>query len=460
MLTAELLQPQSLGESPNLSQLKSIEIKGLFGHKDIKIPFDQGVKILIGENGSGKTIILAILYYTLTYQFDKLAHMDFESVEVEFSFNQTLAFNQDDLESFRAIPILDELEPFIPQVTSKRLRRYVQIGHSIQHLERELLKCIERYALPIELVQKIHVLKDKNNGRKNNRKLLISQRHIEKSLQDYILYMPTYRRIEKDLYGLGFDEKIIEQLKSENCSGNLMNFGMSDIVRKISQIESAIERISSMFFPKVTGGILSQFLGGNDVTDEMRQRVENLEYLSSVFQQIGEDNLSLSDRQKIESLIASGEIRLSKHDPLVHFLSELIDWNHQIQQETAGIKSFVAVCNRYLAGKQFVYHDKDFRIVLVQNKSKNEIDLGTLSSGEKQIVSLFFKIYMEASQNFILLIDEPEMSLSIEWQRLLLPDIMKSKNCKLIIATTHSPFIFDNELDSYAHDLNTFVSEP
>jgi hypothetical protein len=42
---------------------------------------------------------------------------------------------------------------------------------------------------------------------------------------------------------------------------------------------------------------------------------------------------------------------------------------------------------------------------------------------------------------------------------MLLPDIIDSGRCKLLIAATHSPFIFNNKLDSYAVDLDQFVTE-
>lgn len=45
--------------------------------------------------------------------------------------------------------------------------------------------------------------------------------------------------------------------------------------------------------------------------------------------------------------------------------------------------------------------------------------------------------------------DEPEISLSLLWQRKLLPIIADSGNCRLLIAATHSPFVFDNKLKTY-----------
>lgn len=58
----------------------------------------------------------------------------------------------------------------------------------------------------------------------------------------------------------------------------------------------------------------------------------------------------------------------------------------------------------------------------------------------------------------MVLFDEPELSLSIYWQERLLPDILTSKRCAFMLAVTHSPFIFNNELKQYAVGLKEFIS--
>ena len=83
----------------------------------------------------------------------------------------------------------------------------------------------------------------------------------------------------------------------------------------------------------------------------------------------------------------------------------------------------------------------------------------SLSSGEKQIISIFSKLYLEIKKSCVILIDEPELSISMEWQRTLLPDILNSPKCLFLMAATHSPFIFDNALDIYAVALDEYVKE-
>lgn len=97
------------------------------------------------------------------------------------------------------------------------------------------------------------------------------------------------------------------------------------------------------------------------------------------------------------------------------------------------------------------------KIQLFQNGK--ELSFNVFSSGEKQIVSLFAKLYLLplndldwsndsklldnlTNKKFWIIFDEPELSLSVEWQKNLLPDILESNRCEFLFVTTHSPFIF------------------
>lgn len=76
-------------------------------------------------------------------------------------------------------------------------------------------------------------------------------------------------------------------------------------------------------------------------------------------------------------------------------------------------------------------------------KSDSEtISLEQLSSGEKQLLLILFKVFLMDNKPYILLMDEPEISLHISWQQNLIKTLRElNPNCQLIIAT-HSPSIF------------------
>jgi predicted ATPase len=156
-------------------------------------------------------------------------------------------------------------------------------------------------------------------------------------------------------------------------------------------------------------------------------------------------------------LIESGAIARKGYETLAYFLSNLIKVYDQQKEYDAAIKEFTRICNKYLIDKQVVYDESTVDIQVVHKSNGKPVDLARLSSGEKQIVSLFSRLYLEGSEPLVILFDEPELSLSVEWQKMLLPDIMQSGRCSLLLATTHSPFIFQNELDGHAHDLSQFV---
>jgi predicted ATP-dependent endonuclease of OLD family len=68
------------------------------------------------------------------------------------------------------------------------------------------------------------------------------------------------------------------------------------------------------------------------------------------------------------------------------------------------------------------------------------------------MISLFAKMFLYPRRK-IVLIDEPELSLSIDWQRDILVDVLSAPLCSQLIAITHSPFVFDNELEPFARGL-------
>lgn len=70
------------------------------------------------------------------------------------------------------------------------------------------------------------------------------------------------------------------------------------------------------------------------------------------------------------------------------------------------------------------------------------IPLYKLSSGEKQLLLILLRVFLMEEQPYILLMDEPEISLHIEWQYRLFEEIRRlNPNCQ-IITSTHSPSLF------------------
>ena len=130
-------------------------------------------------------------------------------------------------------------------------------------------------------------------------------------------------------------------------------------------------------------------------------------------------------------------------------------------EDKAIIGNFLKVCNSYLSNKKELVYDHVRSEIFVRQSlegiQNQPVTLNKLSSGEKQIVSLFAHLYLSEQKSYFVIIDEPELSLSVPWQRRFLTDILETKRCNGLIAVTHSPFVYDNELKQYAHSLEEFM---
>ena len=87
-----------------------------------------------------------------------------------------------------------------------------------------------------------------------------------------------------------------------------------------------------------------------------------------------------------------------------------------------------------------------------------ELALKALSSGEQHEIILLYDMLFKAQKNSLVLLDEPELSLHLEWQRSFLDDLMrviKVVGFDVIIAT--QPYIVGDRSDLLV-DLSAKVS--
>ena len=88
-------------------------------------------------------------------------------------------------------------------------------------------------------------------------------------------------------------------------------------------------------------------------------------------------------------------------------------------------------------------------ISVFTDSGKKQLSLETLSSGEQEVLVLYYNLIFGSDSNLIL-IDEPEISLHVAWQRKFINDIYKifelNLNANVIIAT-HSPQVIGGHLD-------------
>ena len=126
------------------------------------------------------------------------------------------------------------------------------------------------------------------------------------------------------------------------------------------------------------------------------------------------------------------------------------------------INTFVNAINKFFRDKKIEYSVRGgFRIVVETDQSATqEITPGQLLSGEQQLLLLFCHVLTARDNPSIFIIDEPELSLNIVWQRMLVAlmlEVAKGSMLQLILAS-HSKEILAKHRDRVVNMQETKVA--
>jgi hypothetical protein len=261
-----------------------------------------------------------------------------------------------------------------------------------------------------------------------------------------------------------------------------VKFGLSDITERLKEISAEVQRISNSTYKKISANIVNDLLDGSYRQQNLQDDRPDKGELELFFARLrgaqkslpigaSDSDFNIPDVDKIYS----DNIDEDARPFLLYFLSNLNKAIQSTKKLEDQVNGFVDACNEYLMDddasayvvdkprpshsltKKINITKDDFRPYFTGGNNK-PVPIDALSSGEKQVVSLFARMYLYPKKK-IILYDEPELSLSMAWQAKLLPDVCRADNFSQLIAITHSPFIFDNILDSFASNLEVYPSQ-
>lgn len=445
------------------------EIRGLLGefHHRVELPEGQEMVIIYGPNGVGKTHTLEFIHHALRGEWVRVQEMPFESAEIGFADGSVLRFTFE----LSDAPV----EPDAP-------RRRALVANAAPPLLVRLLNSAE----PAQWQGPLRDFSDASP--------MMIRRIIDRDL--------GYRRVEPDTYiqpgseaRLTFAEimaaeaHIIHRLLSSrylDASADLSTVipdvmlayagdSMSTFVetqRLIStQVQSSSPRerersgLPLLAIDHVSRSVQSLMEQSLAINSRLSQRLDRT-FPGRIFEQgaiatYSEDQIREihSEQQEFRTRLAEyhlgGEDESSVELPqrplkewelevLGHYLDDSQVKLNSFRDLLERLDLFIHTLNsRFFRKKVYLTEDRSLGIVSARGE---KLSVSDLSSGEQHELILLKYLLFDAEPGSLVLIDEPEISLHVSWQKAFLGDlsrISRVSNLRFVIAT-HSPQIINN----------------
>lgn len=247
------------------------------------------------------------------------------------------------------------------------------------------------------------------------------------------------------------------------------------VYRSISIINSDINELNDKFRETILKSALEveadinitdlfKYFGSNDVIDELEvtknkyiklqeelktittkeQKQDHIKYFDNLIKKVEKSLKNISDSKgRLPADLLGAYIELIRISKLIKLHEKM---NRSIEELKLPINKFLEYTNLFLNNakdKKKLVVTPHGHLSFTTNYTGKEVSLEYLSSGEKQIVTLFANLIFKVKRdNFtIFIVDEPELSLHLSWQNKLVETIRKINDNMQIVFATHSPEI-------------------
>jgi ABC-type lipoprotein export system ATPase subunit len=442
-----------MSTSPSRIPLTTFSVYSLLGDKNYTLKIKHGASIIVGPNGAGKSNFLNILYLVISRQWARLVDYTFDRIAVE-TIDDRIEFSKDDIL---------EVVSFGGETRFRDLFSYLVEQNGIgAFIAADLASLRSRrvysdlFKIPSSALQSFQ--RRLREGFLDADRFLALERFIERLDLGPVIYMPTYRRIEKDLKALLPNDQARHPKPSPLSEVAKIRFievisaGMGDVtdlleenIRSVAVAKQrTTEKAAQEYILDIVRGEIANFSLNRLKDIDEKKLISFVETLdTSIFKKSDKTRLQkqiLNLRNKRKAAPPKAEERY-----LGLYIWKLLQAQVEIDQLEEPLRNLSDLANKYIGPEKTF----DFVTSVGFQTAKgggNIIELNGLSSGEKQLIAMFSYLLLSGEKNYILIVDEPELSLSVPWQKTLLPDILSTGNCQHIFAVTHSPFIFSNEL--------------
>jgi predicted ATPase len=435
--------------------IKRLEAIGIHGRFDINLDFQDGVNIIHGSNGTGKTTVLHILANAVNEDFRRFGHLKFQKLTItldddtEILIEQqnspqtvtTVFVNNQKIYSYSFAELLEEekQEENSEILFSQFSPRYYPSSSK----KKQDIDLKATYFPAFRTMIEAWATLDENEIRHFARR--------SPNFRKFLRSSPRSTELARILFG-----KFVPRLEYPSPI-EIEEHINSELTEAQLKIASLDRNLLSQAFLQFSQAI-SQSFETDDNTKEPDEVITEIIELSEKLQnspfQVNRDQSDDVYNKLIEQLRA-----FESYPEYKTIASRVLSvYKRSLQQRLdAQIKAYSSI-ERYLESVNGFLERKQLKIgstSLPQGRGKLGVKIGDeeaihslqiLSSGERQVVGLIYAAsHMTGGR--VVLIDEPEISLHIDWQRKLLPEMVKQLDEKQLIICTHSAVIASKYLE-------------
>lgn len=460
--------------------LTKISIKNLFGQYDHKIQLksEEGITIIYGLNGVGKTTLLKLTNEALGSEVTDLIKTPFDNLELTFDNGNIMEITKkakllEEKNSEEQLSLaLENKEFHIEELTNKNEES--KIYYYLKNGEGDIIEQFSRVLKPprrfraIEIDEKLPFLRrvvrgvwrDTTDGQvysledvEENFGHLIDPPNLPSWIENIHKAFHVHYIGANRLHGVGrILDDYLDNLKGILTPVVLLN--SRELKREIETNLASFARVSQELERTFPNRLINRMITfkedlvphGEEIIDRLRKLEERRTNLAKV--SLLDSARDTTMNVPIEMSIEAG---LDVHTRNV--LELYIEDTEEKLQELDGMESrlnlFVNILNKRLSStKKRVFIDKE-KGYCVTLPNGDEISLEKLSSGEQHEIVLLYDLLFRTTTGSLVLVDEPELSLHITWQQKFLEDVLeiaKLTGLKMLIAT-HSPDIISTRWD-------------
>lgn len=438
-------------------KLVRVEFTKLFGYFDYSIDFHDTVTILHGLNGCGKTTMLQTINAVFNKEMDTIKSTDLQSVSFFFS---TGAILKIDRKKIYLDPEKEKATGIIYLAYSIIENGKETVFDSFENTDeyQDIVKRFLKGYRPFPFLERINesTWYDRKRETKLNLEEVIAEygtiifrRYSREYLEDDIpqpvqdiLASMDVRLIAADR--LTVAKRVERQYGEDNIKierrVNLIAKDLSQKIRDTIQQYAQLSQAKDRTFP------LRAIKQSSPLTvDEIKSKMIELESKRKEFVDTGileeeQDDIGIHDL--LDAITESNRQNLSLYaidtEEKLNALSSL----------SSLINLFRNLIDKNFNNKRIVFN-KDYGFRFVATYSDSTILPQSLSSGEQHELVMFYDLIFNASENTLILIDEPELSLHIKWQLDYVDELLQiiSATKFSAVLATHSPQIIHDKWD-------------